>query len=59
MLHDLRYALRTLGRNPRNPSGNPGFSTGSWRGVIRGVVCALNPLRPSWLGASEESAPND
>ena len=43
----------------RNPSGNPGFSTGSWRGVIRGVVCALNPLRPSWLGASEESAPND
>jgi hypothetical protein len=27
--------------------------------VIRVVVCALDPLRPSWLGASEESVPND
>jgi hypothetical protein len=46
-------------RNSRNPSGNLDFSTDSWRGVIRVVVCALHPLRPSWLGASEESVPND
>ena len=44
---------------PRNPSGNQGLSTDGSRGVIRVVVCALHPLRPSWLGASEESAPND
>jgi hypothetical protein len=44
---------------PRNPSGNLGFSTDSSRGVIRVEVCALHALRPSWLGASEESAPND
>jgi len=43
----------------RNPSGNLDFSTDSSRGVIRVVVCALDPLRPSWLGASEESVPND
>ena len=29
------------------------------RGLIRVEVCALHPLRPSWLGTSEESAPND
>jgi hypothetical protein len=46
-------------RVARNPSGNLGLSTDSSRGVIRVVVCALHPLRPSWLGASEESAPND
>src|ERR1035437_5608678 len=44
---------------PRNPSGNLGLSTDSSRDLIRVEVCALHPLRPSWLGASEESAPND
>jgi hypothetical protein len=43
----------------RNPSENLGLLTDSSRGVIRGVVCALHPLRPSWLGASEESGAND
>src|ERR1017187_3141611 len=46
-------------KNTRNPSGNLGLSTDSSRDLIRVEVCALHPLRPSWLGASEESAPND
>ena len=44
---------------PRNSSGNLGFPTDSSRGVIRVEVCAVHPLRPSWLGASEESGPDD
>ena len=47
------------GFGPRNPSGNLGLSRDRSRGVSRGVVCALQPLRPSWLGASEESGAND
>ena len=45
--------------NPRNSSGNLGFPTDSSRGLIRMEVCTLHPLRPSWLGASEESGPDD
>jgi len=54
-----RAAKRIGHQPPRNPPGNLGLSIDSSRGVIRVVVCALHPLRPSWLGASEESAPND
>jgi hypothetical protein len=49
----------TAASTPRNPSENLGLLTDSSRGVSRGVVCALHPLRPSWLGASEESGPDD
>ena len=48
-----------INNESRNPSENLGLLTDSSRGVIRGVVCALHPLRPSWLGASEESGAND
>ncbi len=47
------------GYKTRNPSGNPGFSTEGSRDVIRVAVCALYRLRPNWLGASKDSAPDD
>ena|ERR1035437_6729512 len=43
---------------PRNPSGNPGLSTGGSGDVIRVVVCPFYRLRPGWLGPSEESGPS-
>ena len=42
----------------RNPSGNPGLSTGGSGDVIRGLVCPFYRLRPGWLGPSEESGPS-
>jgi hypothetical protein len=53
------FLLASLRRLARNPSGNLGLSSDSSRGVSRGVVCALHPLHPSWLGTGEESNPND
>ena len=39
--------------------GTGGLWTEGSGDVIRVVVCALHPLRPSWPGASEESGPDD
>jgi len=58
----VAYGDKCIGTNhilpTRNPSGNPGLSTGGSGDVIRVVVCPFYRLRPGWLGPSEESGPS-